>query len=699
MEAQEYTDYKTSGSSRFQDYMVYLTNVKNIPIGCSSAIAAGADGLRQNSTIGPNDTSPAPVTAGKFSVNVNVPVIAGTLGILADKMTPTMLLDNLQLVYYTTTYGKFFKLSMDPCRVLAGTHRDYLVYYGNILGDGVDSGNSNGNMALPWFYNYQRYCSYNSQLYSALSTVNPATTLNTPQNNTVDALISTAGGNPFMQTIDFRQNLPMGIGGITSSTVLNSGTSLTVASLGTKTSTDLNATVLTTVPNYYLNAAAVQSIIQGYSAIICSPLQCQQDTSSFPSVTTTVVNTTFTPYDVPSGNSYMYFPKNGLVPQYFIPGGQLDLWTPCKWYGPQGAQDLSLYPTAGSGGAYGTYLKASTAQTSRVIKNCLIAGQGVTIYDQQKKLPTFTISQVVFNIRQVIIPDSTTSGILERATNGDISIQTSTIQTYSNIGLTPGSSSQNIIIPAKCASANALIVIFRTSEQISNNPKQYLVNSLTGICPLGSLLYKRDGTSVNGTDNVPKNSVIQAGATGGSAFSFQLKIGNDLIPQQPMTSPTELICELENCTHALNKKNNNQSFGSPVYTQPGTGTTLYDLTTPGGYFTTYIDPDFLRDQTLINNAVYQYIGGQTDLNYVPVDKIGLYAVNQFKHPDGAFMLGFDLDTWSGMSGVALAGRFLGTSPIALQCEGLNLVADLGSGNTDNTVSISATVFITCDARW
>lgn len=712
-------DWKNKSNLRFQDYMAFLSNVKNIPIGCTSRVTPGSDGVRlfTASPLLPNGTGTSrPTDPGLFSYTFCVPVLSGLLGVMAEKMAPTMLLDNFQLVMTTTNYAEPFKLTMDPCRILGGTHRDYLVYYGNDLGGMTSGGGSlNANTALPWIVNYQRLI---NQFNGPVIDENQQTImLSTGTNNyaTYNAMAYNAG----LASVDVSTINPI-------SAVMSGGGTPEVPANMISNGIIVDQSGGNTTP---FSAENIAAAMISYSTICANPLQV-----------TTVVNYN---YDLAAGgtnnlnaasfpgggmainaapnfhDAYTYFGANTCVPQYYQPlFGYADNAAPNSAYGPiftntiQVGNDLC--------GCYGTYLKSSTPQTQRVIQNGIQSVQlnfatppifSTWKYTKQGSsfMPTWSIRNVYFVATQVIIPDEITAQILASASRGDISIQTSTIQVYSNIALTPNSSSQNIIIPAKVGSANTLFGIFRMNEQTSNTQKQYLYNSFRGICPIGYKLFQPTTGLAIGTNVTPATQYVTAGGGSSNAFSFQLKIGNDLVPAQPMSSPTELIVELEKCTHGLNERWNNMSFGNSIINTPSAfntqGDLVYDILTPGGYFTTWVDPFYLADQTIINNSMLQYTTGiisqgptaDDGLNQWNPVAIGNYLVEQFKHPDGGFLLGIDLDTWSGFSNVAMSGRYLGSNTVSLACEGLNLVGALGANA--QTATVNFTAFIMCDARW
>lgn len=616
-------------SLRFQDYVQYLANVKNIPIGCTSLLQPKTTNSGPPGWIIPDSTLPGLGTGGTFAQGVfqytfNIPLISGLIGVLQPKMVPTMLLDNFQLVLTTTANGKAMKVSMDPCRRIPGTHRDFLTYYGNDLGsmDGTSVAAAiSANQTLPLAINDQKNITPNTY----------------------------TGGN--LATF-FQPTIPI------------------------------------TVP---LTGVGMSGPTTSTSASINQAL----------------------------GWQYSFFPAGNLVPQYFqtsqkgasnnLPALQSTLYgTP-------------LLPVGNDGHAcYGTFLKNSVAQTARCIQNTQlsVAAAGVT-YAQNftdtyqgdlPHMPTFSITNVFYVAQQVILPDSVTAEILASAVHGDISMQSTSIEVYQNINCSAASGSQNIIIPAKCASANSMIALFRHPTQINISSKQYLVNSLCGYCPIGSAEYQKDTSSYIGTSNDPQAGTSGAGinyvsaSIGSGGFTAQLTIGNDLVPLQPMTSIVEMISELEKVQHGLHTRYNNMAFGTNIIPNPLGGTTfqeaqpmVYDIFADNGYCTAFVDPFMLNDQTIGNNMSTSLLmpektnGYWTSANYsfVPV---GAYMCNKFKHPDSSYLLGFDLDTWSAFSDVAMSGRYLGNNNVSLQLNGMK-------GLEKSTAVWQATFLITKDIRW
>jgi hypothetical protein len=82
--------------------------------------------------------------------------------------------------------------------------------------------------------------------------------------------------------------------------------------------------------------------------------------------------------------------------------------------------------------------------------------------------------------QQIILPDEVTANIVRMAVNGDISLVSHSCKTYRTT--LNSSSSQNLILPIKIASANALFVLFQNVTMLENT--NYA--SCTRNCPFTS---------------------------------------------------------------------------------------------------------------------------------------------------------------------------------------------------------------------
>ena len=160
---------------------------------------------------------------------------------------------------------------------------------------------------------------------------------------------------------------------------------------------------------------------------------------------------------------------------------------------------------------------------------------------------TYRVTNVEYVTQQIILPEAVAANILSLAAAGDISISSTSVHNYQ----TPivQSLSQNLIIPAKIASANTLYCLFVPQAFVSGNTAQ-LYNSLRGVNPFavisnrafGDLLdvtnYGQLGSSQRLGFNDGYVSVYNTPCTGGP-FQVQLRIGNELTPHTPIVNMSE----------------------------------------------------------------------------------------------------------------------------------------------------------------
>ena len=110
------------GSVRMQDFFTYLSNVKNIPIGMTTDKVNAND--RANGT--------GTLSDGVMVLNVCMPILSGIIGPLATKMFPTMCFSSQSLYFQMRLANarNVFRVSMDPCRRIVGTIREFCVNAG-----------------------------------------------------------------------------------------------------------------------------------------------------------------------------------------------------------------------------------------------------------------------------------------------------------------------------------------------------------------------------------------------------------------------------------------------------------------------------------------------------------------------------------------------------------------------------------------
>jgi len=130
----EVDDYEVDqiiGKTKVSEYMKYLSNVRSLPIGVSGTIS-GTYGLPVQAM---TPATVANVNANNCSFTeyrVSMPFVSGIYGILADKMFPDLLIgaNNIRIEFKLASNNKALWLTMDPCRRVPGTVRDFAPFTG-----------------------------------------------------------------------------------------------------------------------------------------------------------------------------------------------------------------------------------------------------------------------------------------------------------------------------------------------------------------------------------------------------------------------------------------------------------------------------------------------------------------------------------------------------------------------------------------
>ena len=349
---------------------------------------------------------------------------------------------------------------------------------------------------------------------------------------------------------------------------------------------------------------------------------------------------------------------------------------------------------------YGTFLEHSRAQSLRCFNPSNAAGARNGTNELQ-----YVIRNVEFVGQQIIVPDAVTNEILASATHGSVAIQTTSVKCYQT-GVQAGQT-QNLLIPAKLASASQMICLFLPQNAFNDTDSQ-LYNSFSSLCPYGSI--KVPGNSYSNsyaasTSNgigVETPPLITNVSTQEGAFELQLKMGNEYIPQQPITSIQEIIAENIKCGHKLfdTSANINATFVTTT-TSGSLGNQAIYNSTNSLYFDVFADNSFcsafthvslLDDQTYINNPNLNYVASlmstSSGKNTQGSDLWGKrksYILPIFKPLKCTFKIMFDLDTWSGITDLADTGRYWGNNTITLYMTGCNQFDGYSQSGISNIV--------------
>ena len=641
---------------RLEDYMMYLSNVKNIPVGISpvksfigtatetAAISRQSGYTETNETSLTNwnltnatytETNAASTTtlAGSFKYHVCLPFFDGLLGMGADKQFPTMLIAPGSL-YIQIRWAKIeqaVQTTMDPCRRIFGTYRDYVP-----------------NVGLKSYYGTEYYGQYLATNRMSLSDKNDGTAAH--ETSTFMAYTPHAARGTDFAWNGILAAFPGSEAGITTAV-----SGVIYPAVGIVTNNAQRNNIFWN--NYGINLENVGlSTIASPANLPANKIPNAQGFNE--GLSTGLPKPQYVPITKPwlySGNLFHY---TGTFPDY--------------------VKETAM--------CFGTYLPRSTPQVRRTNNK---AYPGIISPTNIDAVPTYTINNLRYTGYQTVLSDEITSAILRASAKEDISLHGQTWKTYRTVCAT--SESQTIILPIKISSANSLHLIFQNDTMREN----INYNSLTGNCPLTHLKWTVDTDHYVGSDTVP---VLTGTATTGSNFSIQLAIGNELLPIQPITSVTNLVSELERSIHCKGHMTTPIQARTTIFgNRTGTSTTTFGSLRHHDFAAPYVPMEALDDQTITDNPAFMdYLG----VSYEDFRSRGNYSTGLFIPPESDFILGFDLDTFPGNNDNARSGRYLGNAPLTLRMSGAKALGSSSlSSLVNNLDSWSCIAIVLLDIRF
>jgi hypothetical protein len=130
------------GKAKVAEYMKYLCNVRSLPIGIKGRNRSTENGFSGNYCDPATILTPTASASGNDESNrfleyrVSMPFMSGIYGIFADKMFPDMLIgaNNMRIEFKLAQNVKALWTTMDPCRRVPGTLRDFIPFTGSKSG-------------------------------------------------------------------------------------------------------------------------------------------------------------------------------------------------------------------------------------------------------------------------------------------------------------------------------------------------------------------------------------------------------------------------------------------------------------------------------------------------------------------------------------------------------------------------------------
>jgi hypothetical protein len=709
------------GKTKVAEYMKYLANVRSLPIGVSGDI------LNKSYCVAATPLTAASVTnvnapnCSFTEYRVSMPFVSGIYGILADKMFPDLLIgaNNIRIEFKLASKDKALWLTMDPCRRVPGTVRDFAPFTGaantyhrfgvvqSTQGNGCYAcSDPNGfggvtpiaaSLGCTYSMLFNERATYGTTLglnanvqFIAYSTINgsaitPGSYIYNTSSAMGEDLVAT---QPLVETSEAMETF---LGNITAS--LGSGGLLNVTVVGTNF---LKSGTFFVIP---VTNARIEITGQETGTLggIGTYTTSGDSSDGFASTSIQIFgdNELFMGNSNATRGGYSLSPYTNLPkPQYMPcanPWAQKD--APNTY---QGATTTAAYCNE-SAACYGTYLPASVAQTRRTQ-----LGSRLNISDAVFTAGTtsFAIRDLQYIGEQVQLDDISTSAIIQHAATSEIVVWTRGYRSF-EANCDTGTQ-QNIILPIQIGQATALYLVFRPSALLSS--QEYYSNSF--VCPFTGLSFSSAASGIEGVTLGKANLAPHVGGKytinssldtqNQGLFSYQLFSGTKQYPLQPIQTVSEMLVEREKSTHSLH---NWAWCGTENMGLVGWDSGQSSATTTGfnfdpfldlGFFTTFVPVAALDDQTITQNPYFSIaevndVGtAQTRVRGIrqSARSTGVVAtgttqfigvLNTYVPPIGTFFLGWDFESWTNHDDIMRTGKFLGQEQLSIRMTGCHLM--------------------------
>lgn len=718
---------------RLQDVTRYYSNCKSIPVGMRSDLTAN-DYLYETSAFTADST-----TIKTLQLNVVIPLLSGILGLGADKMFPDMLIapGKAWLELDLQDFRKAFYVTMDPCRRVPGTIRDYVPYTGSAYGvarfptsDSVTNRLGINNFLgvermLPMYVDGVRTQQDQwgawvpvANIYAAerLVTLNPSERKNDLATKDVYTICYNASA---CKGIHFMVHPSHASQPITKATTVN-GNDPGATGGEVVDRRVLGKVAQGVLPVSAIAGATVQTVSEGRTTTINEahgsganfhylgtyPTALRALRKDFPGTAQDP------PYPLGASNNYAQNPTTlnktcqripvenmsnvgGIpIPQY------APVFTP--WIVKDGL--TPAYYCTESESCYGTYLKQAVAQSSRTVMSSMNnppPGVSFSTY-----YTSYAISNVELITEQILLPDAVTSQVLDGASAGAITYHTTFIGSV--IQQAVESVTQNQILTVTGASVNNLTLLFRSGAQTSGDLDSQAYNSLAFYNPFASVTYDAAlGTTGAKYDVGGKYTIANSlSSQKGSNFNLQLKIGNEFIPRTPITNLATLLMENEKGVQTIADYTSKLPYHCPMINTTNGNSNVDSFmdyaVLEDGFLAAFIPLDALDDQTITGNPFFAVIDHDSkNVRYqtatsvlkktagtrcqVPStvenvasgeNKVGSSytgTLNKFVPLDGTFHMCFNLDTFVLEGGSARCGTTIVNNQLFLQCQGMHFM--------------------------
>lgn len=639
-----------SGKTKVAEYMKYLANVRSLPIGVPGQAYNNGSYIDNVPVLPPAAAVNVNSASCRFvEYRVSMPFVSGIYGILADKMFPDLLIgaNNIRIEFKLAQNQKALWLTMDPCRRVPGTVRDFVPFTGETSGAGR------------------------------------AVTLSTTNGYALGSTANSALGCMHARLAAFDSTTALGYGVITRYTnAANTGVNATAVN------TDY---AIVRNSNCYSTASAM-----GEDLV---PIVMAQTVAQGPGAANNVT------YGAHLDNR-SNLPKPQYIPMeapwsrksFFVLDGS----------GAPTATPTTAVHVNENAVCYGTYLGASTPQTrrcqpaSRLRISDSFTSQGTT---------AFAIRDLQYIGEQVQLDDISASSIIQMAATSEIVVWSRGYRSFEANCSASEQQNIILPIQIGQATAMYLIFRPGAQIQNFDYYSNSFSCPFTGLSFNGNRTGVEGGTylgmsAIVAAGGLSSTQAVDADVGGvyhinssldtqnQGSFSYQLFSGTRQYPLQPIQTVSELLVEREKSCHSLHNwawssTDNMQlfSWGKSFNSSTTTGLT-FDPFEDLGYFTTFVPTMALDDQTITQNPYFSIAECKEDGSVSSAGRIRgirqptgitsaqsqfIGVLNKYVPPIGTFFLGWDFESWTNHDDLMRTGKFLGQEQLSVRMTGCYLM--------------------------
>jgi hypothetical protein len=625
------------GKTKVAEYMKYLSNVRSLPVGLSgnnTSYTSNVDALQPASSAVQN----AP-NCRFVEYRVSMPFISGIYGILADKMFPDLLIgaNNIRIEFKLAQNSKALWLTMDPCRRVPGTVRDFTPFTGEVSG-GARGGRIVAGTTTPFSTSAVATSAALGCFYSRV-------------------LPYDTGSDAYYSATTHYQNSATAAQGVITSTIYGIVRDSNMYNTSSALGEDLIANQM---QGTLANVNEVLSVSNGING---------------------------------GGHyaTFSYLPK----PQY-IPSDKP--WSTKSYFTAAGA-DVAASHCNENAACFGTYLPASCPQTRRCQPTSRLAiadnftSAGTTVFairdlqyiGEQVQLDDIAASALIQHAAtsEIVV---WTRGYRSFEANCTVGEQQNIIlpiqigqATALYLVFRPGTQLQSFDYYSNSFSCPFTGLSFNGSQ------------TGQGGGSLSSIYFGKGGKTADVGGLYTIQSSLDTQNMG--LFSYQLFSGTRQYPLQPIQTVSELLVEREKSTHSLHNwswtgtENMNLTSWGKSFSSSNTNGYQFDPFLDLGYFTTFVPVAALDDQTITQNPYFSIaevdeqgtaktrIRGIRQSAQV-LETAGQFVgvLNTYVPPIGTFFLGWDFESWTNHEDLMRTGKFLGQEQLSVRMTGTYLMS-------------------------